>query len=372
MTEYRVGLIVNPIAGMGGRVGLKGTDSAEVKERARELGAEQRSGDRARVALEAVVGCSAAFELLTAPEPMGEAAARSCGFSPTVIGSIDGPETSAADTRRIAEQLRDHGIDVLIFAGGDGTARDIYTAIGESVPAIGIPTGVKMYSGVFCTTPEAAGELLQQYLMGEADSETVREVMDIDEDAFREDELSATLYGYLRVPSERQLVQSPKSGSSSDRATAKSLIGKEIVDQMQDDTLYIIGPGSTTAAILHELDTDPTLLGIDAVRNHKLVGTDLRESELLELVDGKTAEIIVGVIGGQGFIFGRGNDQLSSRVIDTVGAESVTVVASEPKLREIDGPLWVDTGDAQVDSTLTGYTRVVTGRGKHSVVKVTR
>jgi predicted polyphosphate/ATP-dependent NAD kinase len=371
MTERQVGLIVNPIAGMGGRVGLKGTDSVDVRERARELGAEQRSPDRARRALETVTDCSTAFELLTAPEPMGEAVARSCGFSPTVLGSIDGPETSAADTQRIAKRMCDAGIDVLIFAGGDGTARDVYTAVGEAVPVIGVPTGVKIYSGVFCATPESAGELLKQYLMGEADSEALREVTDIDEDAFRENELSASLYGYLRVPLERGLIQSPKSGSSSDRAAAKSSIAREIVDRMEDDTLYIVGPGSTTAAVLDELDIDPTLLGVDAVRNREVVGTDLRESELLELVDDETAEIIVGVIGGQGFIFGRGNDQLSGRVIDAAGTENVTVVASEPKLNEIDGPLWVDTGDARIDSTLAGYTRVVTGQGRRSVVKVT-
>lgn len=371
MTECRVGLIVNPIAGMGGRVGLKGTDSAAVRERARELGAEQRSPDRARTALETVVDCSAGFELLTAPEPMGESVARSCGFSPTVVGSIDGPETSVADTQRIAKQMRDRGIDVLVFAGGDGTARDIYTAIGEDVPVIGIPTGVKIYSAVFCATPDSAGKLLQRYIGGEADTDAVREVMDIDEDAFRNDELSATLYGYLRVPLERRLVQSPKAGSSSDRAAAKASVGGEIVDRMDDETLYIVGPGSTTAAVLHELDIDPTLLGVDAVRDGELVGADLRESELLALVDDETAEIIVGVIGGQGFIFGRGNDQLSERVIDAVGTEQVTVVATEPKLHDIDGPLWVDTGDDRIDEALAGYTRVVTGRGRRTVVKVT-
>jgi len=371
MTKCRVGLIVNPIAGMGGRVGLKGTDSTDIRERARELDAEQRSPDRARTALETVDDSSTAFELLTAPEPMGEAVARSCSFSPTVVGSIDGPETSAADTQRVAGQMRDAGIDVLVFAGGDGTARDIYTAVGEDVPVIGIPTGVKIYSAVFCATPESAGELLHRYVEGETDAEAVREVMDIDEDAFRDDELSATLYGYLRVPLERRLVQSPKAGSSSDRGAAKASIGREIVDRMEEGTLYIVGPGSTTAAILHELDADPTLLGVDVVRDGELVGADLRESELLELVDGETAEIIVGVIGGQGFIFGRGNDQLSGRVIDAVGTENVTVVATEPKLHDIDGPLWVDTGDDRIDGVLAGYTRVVTGRGRRAVIEVT-
>ncbi len=369
---HTVGFIVNPIAGLGGRVGLKGTDSQEIVECARERGAEQRSPRRAQAALEVVAEQRASFELLTGPLSMGETVARDCEFSPTVVGEIAGCRPTAADTRRIATEMVDRGIDVLVFAGGDGTARDVYSAVHEDVPVIGIPAGVKIYSAVFCATPENAGELLAFFLEGNVSGEDRREVMDIDEEAFRNDQLSARLHGYLRVPQKRRLVQSPKSGSPASEAHAKMSIGTAVVDEMDEDTVYIIGPGTTTAAVMGELGIAPTLLGVDAVRDGKLVGSDLRESELLDLVEGASAEIIVGVIGGQGFIFGRGNQQISWRVIQRVGTENVTVVASEAKIHDLDGPLRVDTGDPEVDETLTGYTQVVTGLGTRSVVKIDR
>lgn len=372
MTAHKIGLVVNPIAGMGGRVGLKGTDSREVLNRARELGAERRSPERARVALEQVGHRRESIDLLTGPGPMGESVARECGFSPTVVGEIVRGETTAADTRRVAEEMLDRGIDLLAFAGGDGTARDVHAAIDEEVPVVGIPTGVKIYSGVFCANPEAAGDLLEAYVAGDVDREARREVMDIDEEAYRNDRLSASLYGYLRVLVKRRLVQDPKAGSPADEERAKASIGREVVDEMEEETLYVVGPGTTTAAVLEELGLEPTLLGVDAVRGGELVGTDLRESELLELVGDGPAEIVVGVIGGQGFVFGRGNQQISWRVIRAVGADNVVVVATESKIHDLGGPLRVDTGSAELDEELAGYTQVVTGLGTRSVVKLER
>jgi predicted polyphosphate/ATP-dependent NAD kinase len=372
MTKQRIGFLVNPIAGMGGKVGLKGTDSDEVLRQARELGAEQRSPDRAKKALHVVSGYADSLELLTGPKPMGENVAEECGFSPRAIGSIDGSETTAADTRRIAGSMVDRGIDLLLFAGGDGTARDVYSAVGETVPVIGIPAGVKIYSGVFCATPKAAGELLESFISDDIDSERRSEVMDIDEEAYRNDRLSGSLYGYLRVPQKRQLVQSPKSGSPADAEAAKESIGREIVDKMDAKTVYVLGPGTTTAAVMDELGIEPTLLGVDAVCGGEILETDLRESKLLDVVSDAAAEIVVGVIGGQGFVFGRGNQQISSQVVEAVGVDNVVVVATERKIHQLDGPLRVDTGDPEIDEALTGYTQVVTGRGTRSVVRVTR
>lgn len=370
MTRNSVGLVVNPIAGMGGRVGLKGTDSRAVLERARALGAERRAPARAGTVLDAVRDRQGSFDLLTGPGPMGADLADERGFSPTVIGELDGPETTAADTQRVAAGMRDAGVDVIVFAGGDGTARDVYAAVGGDVPVIGIPAGVKIYSAVFCTTPDAAAELVEHVLDGSVDGVTAREVMDIDETAFREDRLSASLHGYLSVPRKRRLVQSPKSGSPPSDDAAKASIGRSIVAEMDDDTLYVVGPGTTTAAVLETLGVDHTLLGVDLVRGGELVAADVRESEILEHVRGTPARIIVGVIGGQGFVFGRGNQQISARVLREVGTDRVTVVATEAKIRELDGGLRVDTGDAAVDAELSGYTQVMTGHGARSVVRV--
>ncbi|MUV56181.1 ATP-NAD kinase family protein [Halogeometricum sp. CBA1124] len=372
-----VGFLVNPIAGMGGRVGLKGTDSEEVLERARELGADPISPGRAASALRELTGAlneeSLSPSLVSGPGPMGEAVAEECGFDPTVVGDIDADSTTAADTKAVASELVNSGVDVLLFAGGDGTARDVYDAVGDAVPVVGVPAGVKIYSAVFSPTPEAAGELVASFLGGETAEPQLREVMDIDEEAFRDDRLSATLYGYLAVPQEERLVQSPKSRGAGDETASKRAIAGAVANSMEEGTAYVIGPGTTTKGILTHLGLDYTLLGVDVVRDGELVGRDLNERELLDLLDGVPAHIVVGVIGGQGFVFGRGNQQLSARVIEAVGADNVTVVATEEKLLSLGGDsLRVDTGDESLDEALTGYRRVVTGRGTQMVARVVR
>ncbi|MFP8890568.1 ATP-NAD kinase family protein [Natrialbaceae archaeon A-CW2] len=371
MEKKTVGLIVNPIAGMGGRVGLKGTDSQEILEQARELGAEPLSPERAFEALEHITHPMAEIDLFTGPDSMGETVARDAGFDPIVVGEVSGEMTTAADTKTVAKKLVETGVEVLLFAGGDGTARDIYDSVGTEVPVIGIPTGVKIYSGAFCATPRAAGELLTRFLNGETDGEALREVMDINEAAYRDNRLSATLHGYLEVPQTQRLIQDPKAGSPANEEAAKRSIATEIIDDMEEDTIYVIGPGTTTAMILEELKVEPTLLGVDAVCNHELIGSDLRETEILGLIGEKPAKVVVGVIGGQGFVFGRGNQQLSWRVLERVGVDNIVIVATQDKLISLNGePLRVDTGDKKVDKSLAGYTKVVTAVGERMVVPI--
>jgi len=371
MDEKKVGVIINPIAGMGGRVGLKGTDSPEILERARKLGAEPLSPERALDTLQHITCYKESINLLTGPGPMGEAVAREAGFSPSVVGDIDGDTTSSADTKTTVKLLIDSGVDLLVFAGGDGTARDIFDAVGRAVPVIGIPTGVKIYSGVFCPTPLAAGQLVSMFIDGETDGTALREVMDIDEDAYRNNQLSATLYGYLEVPQEQRLVQNPKAGSTGNEEAAKRSIARAVADSMVEDTTYIIGPGTTTAAVIEHLGLEPTLLGVDAVRNNTLVGSDLHEMELLELLEDEPAKIVVGIIGGQGFVFGRGNQQLSWKVVEHVGVDNIIIVATRNKLLSLeDNRLMIDTGNQRVDEKLEGYNRVLTGLGESMIVPI--
>jgi predicted polyphosphate/ATP-dependent NAD kinase len=149
----RLGLIVNPIAGIGGRVGLKGSDGAEIQQMALRLGAVPQAQVRAAAALEVLTPWQDALELVTPPGLMGEDLARSCGFAPQVIGLLPPGPTSAADTRRFAQAMSNQPVDLLLFAGGDGTARDICAVVGESHPVLGIPAGVKIHSAVFATRP---------------------------------------------------------------------------------------------------------------------------------------------------------------------------------------------------------------------------
>ena len=393
----KVGLIINPIAGIGGRVGLKGSDGPEIQKRARELGATSQAFERASQSLERLKSIEN-LEIVTYPGEMGEDAARACGFEPTVIGSITPGATTAQDTRQAAVEMQRMGVDLLLFAGGDGTARDIYQAIGEELPALGIPAGVKIHSAVYATNPASAGNLAALYLRGRVDSTQQAEVMDIDEEAFRAGSVSAKLYGYLRVPYRTNLVQNLKMASVGGGASLVS-IAEDVVERMEPDCLYIIGPGTTTRAITAELGLDKTLLGVDVVQKlegeeggAQLVAADANEAQLLELIEGRPAKIIVTPIGGQGYIFGRGNQQISPRVIEKVIADHVAalttsagesshmrlpdeilVVSTQEKLHSLGGrPLLVDTGDPALDELLSGYVTVVTGYRERAVRRVSR
>ena len=232
----RLGLIVNPVAGIGGRVGLKGSDGVEIQKKALELGAVPQSLNRAIQALERIKPVDD-LEVITYPGEMGEDAARACGFEPTVIGSIKPGETTPEDTRNAAREMRRLNVNLLLFAGGDGTARDIYNAVGDGLPVLGIPAGVKIHSAVFGTNPLSAGDLASLYLQGKAASLREAEVMDIDEEAFRQGIVLATLYGYLKIPFERRLVQSLKTPSSPGEQAAMAAIAADVVSNMEDGWL---------------------------------------------------------------------------------------------------------------------------------------
>ena len=368
----RLGLVVNPVAGIGGRVGLKGSDGAEIQQRARELGAEPHAHDRAVEALGRIRQVTG-LEIVTYPGEMGADAARAAGLEPIVIGEIAPGATTAADTRRAARQMQETGVDLLLFAGGDGTARDVYEAVGLEQAALGIPAGVKIHSAVYATSPRSAGELAALYLQGRADSLREAEVMDIDEEAFRQGMLSARLYGYLRIPFRTSLVQSQKVPSVGE-GVSLAAIGEDIAEKMEEGVLYIVGPGTTTRAIAEELGLEKTLLGVDVVLDRALMVRDANEAQLLALLDERgehRAKIIVTPIGGQGYVFGRGNQQISPRVIERVGKENVVVVSTPDKLYALGSqPLLVDTGDRVVDEMLSGYIMVVTGYNERAVRKV--
>ncbi len=367
----KIGLIVNPIAGLGGAVGLKGTDGVSTARRALEMGAVPRAASRAVEALREL-GRLDGLEVLTYPGLMGEDEAVMAGLSPTVVGTVDNEATSAEDTHRAAVELAERSVDLILFAGGDGTARDVFSAVGDGVPALGIPAGVKMYSGVYATTPRAAGRAAAQFLAGEGPHTRLGEVMDIDEEAFREGEVQARLYGYLRVPDDTSHVQVTKSPSHADEGEDILAIAGEVVDSMRDGWLYILGPGTTTKGIADVLGVPKTLLGVDVVLDGKLVESDVTESQLIELLDcERPAKIVVTVIGGQGHIFGRGNQQIGGDVIRRVGTDNVMVVATRRKLGSLGRrPLMVDTGSREIDRELSGYIMVTTGRSESAMVKV--
>ena len=343
-----IGFIVNPIAGMGGAVGLKGTDGQQILQQAIALGAKPIAAQRAELFLREMESAKPHLKLLVGPGQMGEEEAKNQGYTYKIIGEAK-TETTAQDTKFIAEGIVKEGVDLLVYCGGDGTTRDIQQAIDMKVPVIGVPTGVKMHSALFAVSPQAAARLTIQFLWSGLPLREA-EVMDIDEKAFRKGHLLAELYGYMLSPFEPHLVQGNKLESVINENELENLaaIAVYIIEEMQPDTYYIIGPGTTTRTITDLLDEKKTLLGVDVVLNKKIVANDVNEEQLLKLISGKPAKIIVTPIGGQGFIFGRGNQQISSKVIRQVGLDNITVIATKSKMDRLKS-LRVDTGDPELD-----------------------
>ncbi|MFB6072758.1 MAG: ATP-NAD kinase family protein [Halobacterium sp.] len=351
-----VGVVVNPIAGMGGRVGLKGTDGNVEEARAR--GAEPRAPGRAEAALRALREHDRDVEVLAYGGEMGETEARDAGFDPVVVGSPDGEETTAADTRDAVRAFAARDVDLVLFVGGDGTATDVAETLDEvdaDVPVLGVPAGVKVYSSVFAVRPEAAGRIAATF----EDTET-REVSDIDEDAYREGEVRTSLRGVVDVPVAESLQSAKQVHSGSTGALAEG-----VAESVEDGVTYVLGPGGTLGRIEDDLGVDGTPLGVDVYRDGDLVAKDASEDEILDAL-GDENVVYVSPIGGQGFVFGRGNDQISPAVIER---SDVRVVASPRKLDET-GVLRVDTGDEDVDESLRGWTKVRVGRFEERMVKV--
>jgi predicted polyphosphate/ATP-dependent NAD kinase len=374
-----IGLIVNPLAGLGGSLGLKGSDGEKLRKLAATLLPEQRSRamDRVERALRILVEGGAALRFTCWSGDMGERILQHLGLPTEVpVAALSNEAvglTSADDTRMAARELLAAGVDIIVFAGGDGTARDIYDVVGQQCPVLGIPAGVKMHSGVFAVSPEAAGELLLQLARGGLVGLKAQEVRDIDEEAFRHNVVSSRFYGEMLVPSEGRYLQHTKVGGRESHDLVAVDIAAWLVEGMEEERTYLIGPGSTTAAIMEELGLRNTLLGVDAVRDGVLLASDADENALLEVLasapDG--AAIVVTVIGGQGHVFGRGNQQFSPAVIRAVGLGNITIVAAKSKISALDGrPLLVDTNDPQLDLELSGYYSIVTGYDDHILYRV--
>jgi predicted polyphosphate/ATP-dependent NAD kinase len=374
----RLGLLVNPIAGMGGRVGLKGTDG--VVDRAIELGAEPSAPARAREMLGelgrllTVTSPPTPIRWLTCSGPMGASCLSSAGFEDYSILHEPGPTTSAADTGRAVEAMVGAGAELIVFCGGDGTARDVCRVTGLATPILGIPAGVKMYSGVFGVTPARTAQILAGYLRGDLELATV-EVLDIDEERYRRGEWSVRLHAMASTPFEPSLTQSAKAllTGVGERQAAEE-IADDVVERLtaEPGTLVLLGPGSTVEAVADRLGVDKTLLGVDAVVDGRRIGVDLDERRLLDLVGRHRRSVLVlSPIGAQGFVLGRGNQQLSPAVVGRIGLDNVVVVATPAKLQRTP-VLRVDTGDGALDAAFatTGYREVVIGYHLSRLVRV--
>lgn len=389
----KIGLIVNPIAGMGGRVGLKGTDK-KVLDKALEMGAKPVAPTRALDFLNALSEMKEAFQLFTCSGEMGEREAIESGFSPEIIESCpaEHSKSTSEDTVNAAKVMERIPVNLIVFVGGDGTARDVYNGLKSAsdydkptVPVIGIPSGVKMYSGVFSLNPVAGAGVVKKFIRTGLPPSMV-EVMDIDEGRFRAGELSAKLYGYLLTPYDPELVQSVKRATHSvdEELTNQMEIARYVSERLDKDTTFILCPGSTVYALGKILGLDKSLLGVDILFNQKIIEKDVNESKILEIIDKeqssssnnsetgntlKNVKIIVTPIGGQGFIFGRGNQQISPEILKRVGRDNIIVISTRNKLKMLK-KLRVDTGDPEIDEMLKGPIKVITGYEEEVMLEI--
>jgi len=364
VSKFRLGLVINPIAGIGGSVGLKGSDGEDIVAEAIALGAKPKSAERCRRALEKILLFQNEIKIYAYAGNMGENLTKNMGFEVEVIGAPSQAFCSAADTEAAARFLCDMPVDLLLFVGGDGTARNIFHAVGARCPVLGVPAGVKMHSGVYAVSPEAAGEVLNRLLKRTPVPLREREVRDIDEMAFRQGRVKSKYYGALCVPEADNFLQGVKNSGHTSEPVQQRDIAAGIIESMLDDTLYIIGPGSTTLAVMEEMTLTGTLLGVDLVCDQQLLMADVGTQEILQALKKHSgpARIIITAIGGQGHILGRGNQQISPAVLRLVGRDNVLIIATASKLEALQGrPLLMDSNDPELDKNWSGYSPVIVG-----------
>lgn len=434
-----IGLVVNPVAGVGGPAGLAGSDGADVQALAAARGAHSRAQERATVALEMLAARHPSLVVVTAAGTMGADAVRAAGLDARVVydpasdatpshpapspsagvssGGSPVPAdrgTHAADTSAAVRAIAAAGATLVLVAGGDGTLRDAAAGLSgfdhavqmsagnsdagrdrgasadiresdrrvcpadaasgladEKTPAVlGIPSGVKMYSPVFAVSPRAAGALAADWLDGGLPT-VEREVLDIDEAAMRHARVEPRLYGMLRVPHRAGRTQSRKAATPASEAAAVRAAARGVVKRMLPGVRYLLGPGGTTAEVAGQLGIRKSPLGVDVVLDGRRLLEAASEEQLLAEAAKGPAQAVVTVIGGQGFLLGRGNQQLSASVIRALGDDPILVVAPEQKLIDLQGrPLLVETGDPELDQHLSGHIRIVTGPGASSLYAV--
>jgi len=368
--QFKLGLIINPVAGLGGSVALKGSDGENTAAKAIELGAQAKANSRTQAALEVLLPYKSLLTIYTVNGDMGEHAAKALGFNVEVVYNAN-TLTTPNDTETAAKVLKSLGVDLLLFAGGDGTARNICHAIEDTVPVLGIPAGCKIHSGVYAITPKAAGRVVEMLVKGELVTLADADVMDIDEEAFRLGTVKAKRYGEMQIPSEVRYVQAVKNGGKETDELVLADIAAHVVSEMDEDTYYIMGSGSTVEAIMQEMGLDNTLLGVDLIKDQTLIAQDLTANQLLDYTRDHATQLVITLIGGQGHIFGRGNQQLSPELIRSIGKDNIIVVATKTKLQALNGrPLICDTGDSTLDDELTGYIKVTTGYNDHIMYAV--
>ena len=370
---FKLGLVINPIAGMGGKTGLKGSDGSNTLKKALSLGAKKESAIRAEQALLPLKFMINKFSLITCSAEMGEKSCKKIGLKTDYIIDIDKKITTGIDTIKAVKIMARKQVSLILFSGGDGTACDIFYALQDKIPILGIPAGVKMHSSVFGTSPNAVGSLVSRIISNHSDTfpTSTAEIMDLDEDMRRYDQIRTRLIGYATIPSDKFLVQNPKSYVQLNDEESINGISEYLENKLDKEATYIVGPGRTTQNFLNRIGVSGTLLGVDVLKGRKLIGRDVNSRGLEILTRDGLLYIISGIIGGQGFLFGRGNQQITAEIIQRVKKENILIIASNKKIYELPRQcILIDTGNQKLDNELAGYVKVQTEKNRAFVIKL--
>lgn len=363
----KIGLIINPWAGLGGTVALKGSDGIQIRNEAIKRGAKQRAMEKTLVALKSFVDHSSLQQLdvywYCPSESMGATALEELNTNNVTVMDVKLPDqTESTHTKLAAKWLKETDVDLILFAGGDGTARDICDVIGTTIPVLGIPAGVKIHSGVFAVTPHAAGEVLAGLVDGRITRLQIEEVKDIDEEAFRNNQVKSKYYGEMNIPVAGEFMQHVKVGGIESEPLVMNEICEWLQEQMQEGVCYLVGSGKTTAQLMEYMSVSNTLLGVDAVINGQLIQADCTARDISELQSNYDCKAILSIIGGQGHIFGRGNAQFNPDIIRKLGKKNILIIGTKAKLKSLEGrPLYVDTSDPKLDKKMAGLITLITG-----------
>ena len=375
----KIGLLINPIAGMGGKVGLHGTDQS-LAARAIELGAKNISADRTLRAIKVLLPHVEKVAFYTASGSMGAQVLDSLGIANQHVYENNGLETSSEDTKSCSREFIANNVDLILFAGGDGTARDIFSVVGESIPILGIPSGVKMRSGVFANYPEEAAEIILEAIAAIQEGNKIdfcnTEILDLTDSDL--DYSKSHYFGSARTFSAPSRITSPKVNSNASSDVALKELAKHLSTELSKERLYFFGPGRSAKMILEELgltDSEHSLAGVDAMLNGQLIGRDLDEKSILGLLESQPKNIepliFLGVIGGQGFLLGRGNQQLSLDVMSQIGAQNIFVLASASKMTgTVPTRLYVDFEEGLPVKLFPDYLQVHVAKNRTLVCKV--
>ncbi len=280
-------------------------------------------------------------------------------FPYTLVKGWNNP-SSSADTKNFAKKAISEGAELLVFVGGDGTARDLLDAVGHAVPVIGVPAGIKMYSSVFAYTWMDAVKELEFFLSNSVKFED-KEILDYD---FKEDRLK--LFGEMSGIQSKTYNQDPKQVFAS---TDISSLGYGIAADMSSEISYIIGPGSTCNSILEALGVPGTdLLNFKIVKNRRVVKSRAGEEDILAAMKDGNYRLIISPIGGMGILVGRGNYELSDRVLTELRPENLIIVATREKMIPINEIIMI--APVAISDRFGQYVRISVGIDEFVIKKL--